>query len=153
MKYTISVLICLVIFMACSENKKKESSVVRLESNSGILSEKNLPKQIFTIDINTDNSLITGSGVIVQIPKGSLTSDKNPVEIEIQEALTMKDIFLAGLQTRSDGAALSSAGMIYINARSGYQVRFKEKLKVMVPTKNYNPDMQVYEGVKDSSGH
>jgi mono/diheme cytochrome c family protein len=150
MKYIISLFGILVILYSCSENTVD----IQSQPDSGsILSENNIPLQIFKLDINTDNSLITNGGVVVQIPKGSLTSDKNPVELEIREALTMKDIFVAGLQTTSNGEPLSSGGMIYINARQGYNVSIKEKLKVFVPTQAYNSAMQIYDGVKDSIGN
>lgn len=152
MKYTIFLLtVLIVVLYSCSDNSNNKMQVVT--ENNSILSEKNIPLQIFKIDIHTDNSLITNSGVIVQIPKGSLVSDKNPVELEIQEALTIKDIFMAGLQTKTNREPLSSGGMIYINARAGYNISIKEKLKIFVPTQTYNNNMQIYDGVKDSTGN
>lgn len=115
--------------------------------------EQNLTTQLFTVNLNQDNSLITNSGIIIQIPKGSLLSDKNPVELEIKEALNLKDIFLAGLETKSNNEILSSGGMFYLNAKEGYEISIKQKLKVYVPTSNYNKEMQLYDGIKDSNGN
>lgn len=153
MKYILSVLSCVLVLIGCLENTKPDTTYVEPANADQLFSEKNLPVQVFKIDIQTDNSLVTNSGVIIQIPRGSLTSDKNPVELEIQEAIGLKDILLAGLQTRSNREALSSGGMVYINARQGYNITIREKLKMFVPTQNYNKEMQVYEGIKDSTGN
>src|SRR5436189_139488 len=81
----------------CKTRDEKSPKNITTIAENNILNENNLPRQVFMIDLEKDNSLITKSGVIVQIPKGSLQSDKNPVSIEIKEAIDMKDIFLAGL--------------------------------------------------------
>ena len=82
---------------------------------NSILNEKNLPPQLFNIDITKDTTLITLNGCLVKIPAGSLQSTTNPVKIIIKEALKIEDILLAGLITKSGNDILSSAGMVYIN--------------------------------------
>ena len=117
-----------------------------------ILNSENLAPQTFSVDINKDTVLKTNDGCIVQIPAGSLLSDKNPVQLEIKEAISNQEIVLAGLNTMSGKDALSSGGMLYINAASGYTVSVKKQLTIMVPTKTYNRDMNVYEGVENKEG-
>jgi mono/diheme cytochrome c family protein len=85
------------------------------------------------------------------LPKGTLQSENNNVKLEIKEALSSSDIVLAGLTTMSNGQSLSSGGMIYINAAAGYKVQIKKEVEILVPTKNYNPDMQVFKG-KENKG-
>lgn len=156
MRFTYLIFAFILFFANCkndSTTQTKENEVATYKSeNENILSENNLAKQIFTVDIQKDNSLITQSGVIIQIPKGSLESEKNPVQLEVKEAINMKDIFLAGLQTTSNGEILSSGGMIKIVTSEGYNVTIKQKIKVHIPTQNYNAKMQVFDGEKDSSG-
>jgi mono/diheme cytochrome c family protein len=122
------------------------------QTDPNILNEGQLPSQLFSIDINKDTVLITANGSIIKIPKGSLQSDSSNVQLEIKEALTNEDIVLAGLTTMSGQQALSSGGMIYFNAASGYKVEIKKAIEVAVPTKYYNRNMQVFKGEKTTAG-
>ena len=105
---------------------------------SGFLNQDQLLSQIFTVNTTHDTTLLTKNGCVINIPKESLESDSNNVKLEIKEALSNTDIILAGLTTMSGKQALSSGGMIYINAATGYKVTIKKQLEILVPTKNYN---------------
>ena len=129
------------IFISCSQNSKLKN----------ILSEDQLASQIFRINVNQDTTLITAGGCILKIPKGSLRSDSINVKLEIKEALTVTDIVLAGMTTQSNNQALSSGGMIYFNAASGYNITITKPLEVLVPSNNYNRDMKVYKGEEDQN--
>lgn len=126
------------LLFSCTD---KENTVV-----TKLLNEGNLSSQFFTIDINRDTVLQTAKGCIIQIPKGSLQSDSSHVKLEIKEALSNTDIVLAGLSTMAGKQALSSGGMIYFNAASGYKVEVKKQLSILVPTETYNRDMKVFKG-------
>ncbi|UEG50203.1 cytochrome c [Ferruginibacter lapsinanis] len=132
----IAILTC--FFFSCTD---KENKIV-----SKLLNEDNLQSQFFTIDINRDTVVQTAKGCIIQIPKGSLLSDSNKVRLEIKEALSNTDIVLAGLSTMAGKQALSSGGMIYFDAASGYKVEIKKQLSILVPTKTYNREMKVFKG-------
>lgn len=116
------------------------------------LDQTNIPTQLFSVNINTDTTLITNNGCIIRLPKGTLQSESNHVKLEIKEALSTTDIVLAGLTTMSGGQSLSSGGMIYINAAAGYKVEIKKVVEILVPTKNYDPDMQVFKGQEKNNG-
>lgn len=116
------------------------------KTSTRLLNDSNLPSQIFTVDINRDTVLQTAKGCVIQIPKGSLQSDSANLKLEIKEALSNTDIVLAGLNTMSGKQALSSGGMLYFNAASGYKVEIKKQLSVSVPTQTYNRDMKVFKG-------
>jgi mono/diheme cytochrome c family protein len=131
-------------FFSC--NTKQQSTF------SNVLNEAQLPSQLFSVNINSDTTLVTTSGAIIKIPKGSLQSDSSNVKLEIKEALTNEDIVLAGLTTMSGQQSLSSGGMIYFNGASGYKVEIKKAIEVAIPTKNYNRDMKVFKGEKDAAG-
>ncbi|MEO8770333.1 MAG: cytochrome c [Ferruginibacter sp.] len=134
---------CVILLFSC--NKKNDTG-------NHILNLDNLPLQSFSINIDRDTTLVTKNGCIIKIPKGSLQSDSSNIKLEIKEAITISDIVIAGLTTMSGKKSLGSGGMIYINAAKGYQVNIKKSLEVLVPTKNYNPDMKVYKGEQDDDG-
>ena len=138
MKLRLPVLIALAVLAACNNN---QSTVIK-----GLLNEQNLASQFFTININTDTTLLTKNGCVIKIPKGAITSNNNNVKLEIKEALNTTDIVLAGLTTMSGKQPLSSGGMLYFNAASGYNIEIKKPIEVLVPTNNYNRDMQVFKG-------
>lgn len=140
----IFLVIVLVIFVSCSNNSKN--------SISSFLNKENIATQLFSVDINKDTTLITKGGSIIRLPKGTLQSDDQNVKLEIKEALSSTDMVLAGLTTMSGGQALSSGGMIYLNAAEGYKVEIKKELEILVPSKNYNPDMQVFKGEEKDNG-
>jgi mono/diheme cytochrome c family protein len=133
-----------ILLAACSSNSKNNIS--------SFLSHDKLVTQVFNIDIHNDTTLVTNRGCIIRLPKGSLLSDNNPVKLEIKEALSNTDMVLAGLTTMSGGQALSSGGMIYINAAAGYNVEIKKEVEILVPSENYNPDMQVFKGQEKDNG-
>ncbi len=119
---------------------------------SKFLNSGALPNQVFSVDINRDTTLLTTNGCIIKLPKGTLQSESGNVKLEIKEALSNTDIVLAGLTTMSGKQPLSSGGMIYINAAQGYKVEIKKQLEILVPTKNYNPAMQVFKGKEKDAG-
>jgi mono/diheme cytochrome c family protein len=133
-----------ILFVSCSNDSKNNIS--------SFLKKENLTTQVFNVDINNDTTLVTKSGCIIRLPKGSLQSESNNVKLEIKEALSNTDIVLAGLTTMSGGQSLSSGGMIYINAAQGYKVEIKKEIEILVPSKSYNPDMQVFKGEEKNNG-
>jgi mono/diheme cytochrome c family protein len=132
------------MLFSCNKNTKTNLNTV--------FNESNLQQQLFDINIKRDTTLLTSSGCVIKIPAGSLQSDNNTVKLEIKEAINLKDILQAGLTTMSGKQTLSSAGMIYINAAEGTKVEIKKALEVLVPTKTFNPNMQVYKGIKLDNG-
>ncbi|MFT3910223.1 MAG: cytochrome c [Ferruginibacter sp.] len=143
MKRYLLLIIAITIFL-CSCNNNKTGI-------SNILNPDHLATQTFSLNINRDTTLVTSSNCIIKIPKGSLASDSQDIKLEIKEALNNTDIVLAGLTTLSGKQALSSGGMMYINAATGYKVSIKKELEVLIPTKDYKADMNVFKGV-DSAG-
>lgn len=112
----------------------------------GLLNEQNLASQFFTVNTEADTTLLTKNGCVIKIPKGAIAGSSQNIKLEIKEALSNTDIVMAGLTTMSGKLPLSSGGMIYFNAASGYSIEIKKQIEVLVPTKNYNRDMQVFKG-------
>ena len=132
-----------IVLFSCNRNPQN--------SLGKLLNKDVLAPQIFGVNINRDTTLLTKNGCVINIKKGSLESDSENVKLKIKEALSNTDIVLAGLTTMSGKQALSSGGMIYINAVDGYKVTIKKELEILVPTKNYVGDMNVYKG-KEKDG-
>ncbi len=137
MKATLNFLIViLVLFCSCKQEKLFDK----------ILNKDAITSQFFNVNKNRDTTLVTKNGMVLQIKKETFESDSTTIKLEIKEALTNEQIVLAGLTTLSGKQALSSGGMLYINAAEGYKASIKKEIEVLVPTKNYNADMSVYEG-------
>lgn len=134
----LSLLVAVLLFASCGSNNKR--------SASNVLGKQHLPSQLFSVDTEKDTVLVTRQGCIIRLPKGSLQSDTRTVELEIREALTNTDMVLAGLTTMSGSQPLSSGGMIYFNAASGYKIEIKKQVEILVPTKTYNRNMQLFRG-------
>lgn len=112
-----------------------------------------LPTLQFSVNVANDTTLRTPGGAVIQIPAGALQADgTGPVMLEIKEALTLQQMLIAGLVTSSNGEALSSGGMIYINAAAGRTVRITKPIKVALPSSNLQKGMELYKGVEAADG-
>ena len=70
---------------------------------------KNLPQQNFDFDPTDDINLTTKGGIKISILAGTFEG-KEPVKLQVKEALSINDIVLAGLTTTSEGFPLKSGG-------------------------------------------
>lgn len=123
-------------------------------SNTPLIGDPSLlPTLQFSVNVANDTTLRTPGGAVIQIPAGALQADgTGPVMLEIREALTLQQMLMAGLVTSSNGEALSSGGMIYINAAAGRSVRITRPIKVALPAANLQKEMQLYKGVEETDG-
>lgn len=126
-----------ILFISCSERSKNINPVLNKDA---------LQSQFFQLNIERDTTLLTKSGCVIKIPAGSLQSDSTMVKLEIREAISATDIVLGGLRTMSNNKILSSGGMIYFNAAKGYKLSVKKPVELLIPTNNFNPNMQVFKG-------
>ncbi len=146
MKFRFFILLFIsVLLFSCTKNPKSNLHQ--------FFNETNLQEQLFEINITRDTTLLTASGCILKIAAGSLQSDNKNVKLEIKEAINLKDILMAGLTTKSGNKPLSSAGMIYLNVAKGYKATIIKPIEVLVPSKTYNPAMQVYKGEKQDNAN
>ncbi len=117
--------------------------------------DKNLPTQLFSIDPNKDTVLETDGGIVFAIPAGAFLDAKEPVTLEVREALTPMDIMKGGLSTMSDGKLLETGGMFYLNARNGEQslkINPAKPVYANVPTNEIKSDMQLFTGERKADG-
>ena len=140
----LSYLLMLIFLFSC--NKKNVNSFHE------VLNQNNLEIQNFSINIERDTTLVTKNGCVIKIPAGSLESDTKLIKLIIQEAISLKDILLGGLTTKSGNNSLSSAGMMNINVAEGFKATIKKSIEILVPSKTFNSDMQVYKGKENEDG-
>jgi hypothetical protein len=145
----------LTFFTAC--NNELENNFVQ-EPNP--LNTANLKSQLFSINCERDTVIKGEGGTILSIYKNSFvdksgTPVKGSISFELKEALTTADILLAGLTTTSNGKPLETGGMIYINATANGEavsIASDKYIGVSIPATSIRKDMQIFTGVKDSTG-
>lgn len=126
--------------------------------------DRNLPTQLFEINPNKDTVIETMGGIVFAIPAGAFVNAKDPMTVEIREALTPMDIMKSGLSTTSNGELLETGGMFYINARNAspngeggrgetsLQINPDKPVYANVPTNEIRPGMQLFEGERTADG-
>ena len=132
---------CLVLFLSLIACNNKDQN-----SSTSLLNPSNLISESFTIDITKDTVLLSKKGAVIKIPKGSLTGTGKLVNLVIKEAYSIEDIVRAGLTTTSNGAALSSGGMIYVNTSNPETEKISGPISIAIPTSSIDRDMKLYSG-------
>lgn len=96
---------------------------------------------VFTIDPTKDTTLVTPSGIVLDVPRGAFTDSAgkpltSPVRVTLLEALDPLDIMRAGLSTMSGDTLLETGGMFYFDAQangSAVKIDPAKSLTAMVP--------------------
>jgi cytochrome c2 len=157
LKFSFLILAMVTIFYNCSTSENsfqnEEESKAKKTTIKSLFGIAALPEQLFTIAINKNNRLVTKNGVVIQVPAGSLQSNSDSAQLQVQEAINMQDIVMANLHTSSNGSTLQSGGMIHIAAMDSNNIKIIMPLKVYIPTAKYNAKMQLYKGQKDTAGN
>jgi hypothetical protein len=116
-------------------------------------SNSQLEKEVFTISINQDTIIETKDGVVFYIPENSFSTESETVDLVVQTAINSEDIIMGGLSTTSNGDALETGGMFYVDAFvDGKRVSLNKELTVDVPTDKKKANMQLYKGEKTNKG-
>jgi mono/diheme cytochrome c family protein len=135
MKYIHLSLFALLLLSACNNTSKPR-----------YLSTDILEKQIFGIDPLHDTTLVTKSGMIIEIPRNAISSpDNKSVTLEIKEAFSLKDILLSGLTTNDGENTLSSQGMFNLSTRTPGAV-IKKQIRAKAPVADLVPGMKTFKG-------
>lgn len=141
MKFLLQAL--LILFVSSCSPERKEART---------LDKSKLQSQTFTINIDRDTSIVTLGGIIIKLKAGDIaSSDGNQVKIKIKEALTISDMVRNGLLTESDGQPLSSGGMFLIDVENNGTTKIKSAVAIFVPTRLYNNNMKVFQGVENEN--
>lgn len=115
---------------------------------------------VFTIDPTKDTTLVTLSGIVLDVPRGAFTDSAgkpltSPVRVTLLEALDPLDIMRAGLSTMSGDTLLETGGMFNFDAQangSAVKIDPAKPITAMVPSFDGQEDMQLYQGVKRADG-
>jgi mono/diheme cytochrome c family protein len=119
------------------------------KKESDTIGTQNLPEQTFQINPTRDTILITKGGCKISILAGTFDGE-GKVQLQLKEALTITDMILAGLSTRSGNMLLKSGGMVYINGeRDNKQIKILKTIEISVPTSSYDADMNLFTGVQN----
>ncbi len=116
--------------------------------------QENQFTQTFAINTTQDTIIETQDGIVFAIPAHAFKTEASNIEINIQAALTPSQIMQQGLSTTSYGKLLQTAGMFSINGIvNGDTLPMQKEIQVSVPVKTINPNMQLFDGVKDANGY
>lgn len=107
-----------------------------------------------------DTTFVGKQLIAIKIPKGSLvfedgTVPTGAINLQVIEATRPSDWIANNLSTVSNGKLLASGGMLSINATSeGKPLKIKagQSLDVTVPTKNLDPEMELFDGQHQEDG-
>ncbi|GAB5416426.1 MAG: hypothetical protein Crog4KO_09870 [Crocinitomicaceae bacterium] len=113
------------------------------------------------IDPSKEELVECNDGTLILVPeKAFADADGNPINelvtLEIIEALTMDKMVAYNLATMSNGEALQSDGMVYVQPTlngTNLQLTEGKSLHIEIPTDNYDPNMKAWEGTADGSGN
>ncbi len=146
-----------------TENEGRKTKVlVSKDKNIGGLTTWISPEvQQVEINPNKDELIECKNGSLILIPKNAFVdAEGNPIKenvtVEIVEALTYDKMLGYNLSTMSNGKALQSDGMIYIQPKlNGKNLQLAEgkTMHIEIPTDKYNPEMMAWRGVPDGKGN
>lgn len=136
---------CALLFLLASCNS--------LPPLPAMLTPSKLPSQLLEINTERDTTLTLTSGAIITIPAYALKAANGKIaKLEVKEALTIEQMLVAGLRTKSNGTPLQSGGMVYINAANDAKVSILKPLQIQLPTNELVDGMQLYKGEVEKNG-
>lgn len=116
-------------------------------------SNSQLEKEVYQISTNKDTIIETKDGVVFYIPENAFKTKSDVVDLVVQTAINPEDILIAGLSTTSNGNALETGGMFYVDAfEDGKRIGLNKELTVDVPTDEKKSNMKLYKGEKTKGG-
>lgn len=143
-------------------NTKNSENSLGISENTSFLPEndsisnfsnKMLEEEVFRISTQRDTIIENKDGVVIYIPANAFDSDNTEIDVLVQSALSAEDILYAGLSTTSNGDALETGGMFYVDAfDNGKRINLVKDLQVDVPTEKKVEGMQLYAGKKTKDG-
>lgn len=112
-----------------------------------------LPTTSFSIDPTKDTVLKTPGGALLTIAGGSFDAgDATSVRLEVKEAYTPEEMSKGRLSMRTNDEVLNSSGIIFVQLAAGQSVSISKPLKISLPARDMQRDLQVYKGQLDDDG-
>lgn len=141
--------------------RKTKISISKEKKIGGLITWISPEVQEIEINPNKDELVECADGSLILIPKNAFVNAKGelvtePITLEVVEALTLDKMLGYNLSTMSNGKALQSDGMIYIQPKlNGENLLLAEgkSMHIEIPTDNYNPEMMAWKGVPDGKGN
>jgi len=154
----------LLIFLAYYNTlqSKEEAFVGAIKmQETDMYKESMVKSQYFSINTERDTIIEGVQGTKIVFTKNNFVNAKGKiisgtVQVELAEALTLEDMLKSNLTTTSGNTLLETGGMLFVNAFSQNEQVFinpDNPIYIEVPTDNFNPKMELYEGVRDSIGN
>lgn len=152
MKNTLLALTAAALLLAACASEQPAPSYTEINK---IYNPDSLPRQTFSIDAGKDTVLKGSQGTLLRIDKNTFVDAAGnaitgKIAVELKEALTPIDMVLGNLTTTSNGQALQTGGMVYVNASANGSPVFigtDKSIGVAVPTDSVKQGMSIYEGV------
>lgn len=143
------------------EARKTKVLVSKDKNIGGLITWISPEVQQVEINPNKDEIIECKNGSLILIPKNAFVdTEGNPIKenvtVEIVEALTYDKMLGYNLSTMSNGKALQSDGMIYIQPKLNgktLQLADGKTMQIEIPTDKYNPEMIAWRGVPDGKGN
>ncbi len=135
-------LFCLFTCFACQTVEK-----------TPVFTPEALEAEYFTINTNLDTVLYTSHGARIHIPAHAIDAAGGSLRLSVTEAYSIADMVKAGLLTVSNGAPLSSGGMINIRPADGAAAKIVQPIRVEIPTDFVVEGMNIFIGEKDKTGN
>jgi cytochrome c2 len=162
MKYvrfiTVLILLC---FYSCQVNQnQKHFSEINKVSESDPFKNSVVESEYFEVDTKQNNVVEGKNGTVVFIPPGAFVDQSGnrvdgKVSVELAQPNSLSDIILSNLTTTYNGAPLSSAGMLYVNANIDGKPVFinpDNPLYTEVASDAEREDMMLYYGERSNDG-
>jgi len=162
MKYYsfITALLVLSLYSCQVNQNKKHFTEVNKVSESDPFKNSMVESEYFEIDTKQNNVVESKNGTIVFVPQGAFVDQSGkPVEgkvsVELAQPNSLSDLVLSNMTTTSNGAPLSSAGMLYVNANIDGNPVFinpDNPLYAEVASDAEREDMMLYYGERSKDG-
>ncbi|KPM32956.1 Cytochrome c, mono-and diheme variants family [Croceitalea dokdonensis DOKDO 023] len=154
-------LLFILLLIICSGCLEKKIPPIKKIAINDPFKATMVKSQYFQISGEKDNIIEGKEGTLLILPNGSLITAKGnkangDITIELAEGLTLNTMILSNLTTTSRGKLLETGGMIYLNATSDgeqLQINPEKPIYIEIPTNRVEPDMMVYQGIRDSMGN
>lgn len=151
------ILLTILIVTACNTKPEKPLAVLKAFQPSvtdSIYNNIRPQVQLFNVDNNAAHTITAAGGTTILLPAKCFLNAagevaEGHVQVELVEALSLKDFISGGLATVSDGKLLISNGMMYINATANgeqLQLDTANPVSVSMPTINSPAGFQMFTG-------
>ena len=149
-----------VLFQSNTLNVNAEASIQKSrQAVDRFFDQMKKPAQEFYVNSKQDTTIRCSEGTTIFIPANSFQTALGMtvsafVKLSVREFYSFADIISNKLSTTSDGEALITGGMLYLEAKAGNEVlKIKPgaSLDLQIPTKQFDPQMQLFTAQNEAA--